>query len=356
MMKYDLLFFIGRFQPFHNGHQKVIQDALTHLAPNGKLLVLVGSANSAPTIRNPFSYETRELLIRHAFPTESQLEILPLPDFGYNETAWINSVNGLVLSKSAELGSQKIAMVGMSKDASSYYLKMFPAYDNIKIRPFVDGDAIVSSTAIRTEMFEFCETHSSNDHEDIDAFAERMRAVIQPRGLKTALNILYTNKNLLIDYGMIKKYKAQWSVAPYPVTFNTVDAVVTQSGHILLVRRGASPGKGQMALPGGFINQSETLQDAMLRELYEETGLKVPKPVLRGSIKQSKTYDDPYRSSRGRTITHAFHIELSPDHSLPKVKGGDDAEKAFWYPIVALREQDLFEDHYHIILDLLKLS
>jgi bifunctional NMN adenylyltransferase/nudix hydrolase len=135
--------------------------------------------------------------------------------------------------------------------------------------------------------------------------------------------------------------------------FVTVDAVVIQSGHILLVKRRARPGKGLAALAGGFIRQYERLQDACIRELREETKLKIPDPVLRGCIKRQHTFDDPHRSSRGRTITHAFLIELPAAENLPKVKGGDDAEKAFWLPLADMNPEKMFEDHYFIVRHLL---
>jgi bifunctional NMN adenylyltransferase/nudix hydrolase len=86
----------------------------------------------------------------------------------------------------------------------------------------------------------------------------------------------------------------------------------------------------------------------MIREVREETGLKVPSPVLLGNIKKTKVFDSPTRSSRGRTITHAFNIVL-PDGELPRVKGGSDADKAFWLPLSELKPQEFFEDHYQII-------
>ena len=70
--------------------------------------------------------------------------------------------------------------------------------------------------------------------------------------------------------------------------------------------------------------------------------------MLRGSIVRSEVFDAVERSARGRTITHAFHIEL-PDGDLPKVKGQDDAEKARWVPIAEVRSEECFEDHYEII-------
>jgi len=126
--------------------------------------------------------------------------------------------------------------------------------------------------------------------------------------------------------------------------------VVIQSGHVLMIKRRSEPGKGLWALPGGFVNANtdKSVEDAAIRELREETGIKVPAPVLRGSIVRSRVFDAVDRSARGRTITHAFHIQL-PDGELPKVKGSDDAEKARWVPIAEVRSDQCFEDHYEIL-------
>jgi bifunctional NMN adenylyltransferase/nudix hydrolase len=172
-----------------------------------------------------------------------------------------------------------------------------------------------------------------------------------PESVKLILDSseMWSNLSTLrAEYKMVKKYKEAWKAAPFPPTFMTVDAVVVQSGHILLVKRGDMPGKGLWALPGGFLNQDETMLDGAIRELKEETKIKVPVPVLKGSIKESKTFDAPNRSSRGRTITQAFFIDLGVGE-LPKVKGSDDAEKAFWVPFNKVRQEKLFEDHFHII-------
>ena len=116
------------------------------------------------------------------------------------------------------------------------------------------------------------------------------------------------------------------------------------------------PGRGLWALPGGFLNPKETLFDACIRELREETRLKVPEPVLRGSCHSQHTFDDPYRSARGRTITQAFYFQLKNDpKGLPKVKGGDDAAKAFWLPLAELDAKMMFEDHYAIITKMVGL-
>lgn len=115
------------------------------------------------------------------------------------------------------------------------------------------------------------------------------------------------------------------------------------------MRRGARPGLGLLALPGGFIQQQETALDDAVRELREETKLKVPEPVLRGSVTAKDLFDDPHRSTHGRTITVAFRFDLRPDVELPRVKGSDDAKEAFWLPLARVRPEDMFEDHCFII-------
>ena len=123
-----------------------------------------------------------------------------------------------------------------------------------------------------------------------------------------------------------------------------------------MVERRSLPGKGLWALPGGFINKKETLFDACVRELREETRLKVPEPVLKGSRHSQHTFDDPYRSARGRTITQVFYFQLKNDpKGLPKVKGGDDATKAFWLPLAELDSKKMFEDHHAIITKMVGL-
>ena len=94
----------------------------------------------------------------------------------------------------------------------------------------------------------------------------------------------------------------------------------------------------------------------MIRELREETGLKVPEKVLRGSIQRNQVFDHPLRSNRAHIVSYAYGIELNSSEPLPHVKGGTDAAAAKWYPLSAIKSEMMFEDHFHIITTLHGLS
>jgi 8-oxo-dGTP diphosphatase len=130
------------------------------------------------------------------------------------------------------------------------------------------------------------------------------------------------------------KYVYDW---PRPMV--TVDAAVfavTDAGiKLLLINRGHEPFKGQWAIPGGFIGIDEELDDAMARELAEETGL------TGVNLEQMHTFGKPGRDPRGRQITVCYMgiIREGLDH----IKAGDDAAKAQWFDINSLPPNMAFD-------------
>ncbi len=334
MKKYDYLVYIGRFQPCHSGHVYVLEQAL-RLAE--KVIVLVGSTNQPRTIKNPWTFEERKDMILSSLPYTANVVVLSNRDRVYNDQQWVRDVQELVDSTIMEHNAvmpcnKSVGVIGHSKDESSFYLKLFPQWETVEVANF---DSI-NATDIRELMF-------SGEHQ------KRFPTV--PPAVESFINKFMTTaayKTLVEEYLFINKYKKAWASAPYPPTFVTVDSCVIQAGHVLMIKRRAAPGAGLLALPGGFINQNEKIEDACIRELREETKIKVPDPVLRGCIRSQKVFDAPNRSLRGRTITHAYLIELPPG-DLPKVKGSDDAIKAQWIPLNEVDESKCFEDHYAII-------
>lgn len=342
-MDFDYLVFIGRFEPFHNGHAAVARHALGRAR---KLIFLVGSADTPRTIKNPWTVAERAVMIQSALESDTdRLIIRPLRDHLYNESLWIANVQRTVAEAIRADGGDaraRVGLIGQDKDASSYYLREFPQWSLVDVR----HTETLSATELRRYLFEA---------NQLDSHGGRMliRANV-PAPVFEMLEAFRRNSpaftQLVAEYQFIEKYRAAWADAPYAPTFVTTDAVVVHSGHVLLVRRRAEPGKGLWALPGGFVGQHEALLDACLRELREETRLKLPLPVLRGSIKNSHVFDHPDRSLRGRTITHAYHFEF-PTGDLPDVRGADDADKARWVPVSEALEMSaqLYEDHLHIL-------
>ena len=115
------------------------------------------------------------------------------------------------------------------------------------------------------------------------------------------------------------------------------------SQNILLVKRKSDPYKGLWALPGGFVEDNEALEEGAKRELEEETGLMVEE------LHQIGAFGAPGRDPRGRTVTIAYWATIT---SRVKVKGSDDAEEADWFSVSKLPA--LAFDHREIIKEALR--
>jgi 8-oxo-dGTP diphosphatase len=128
---------------------------------------------------------------------------------------------------------------------------------------------------------------------------------------------------------------------PFPATpALTADCVVFDDrGYVLLVRRANEPFKGAYALPGGFIDVGERVEDGCRRELSEETGLHV------GELRLIGVYSDPSRDPRGHTCSVAYLARVG----RAEVVAGDDAAAAEW--VADWRHKQLAFDHAQIIAD-----
>lgn len=332
--KYDTLVFICRVQPPHMAHLEIIRRAAANAR---QLIVVVGSAKQPRTYKNPFTDDEREAMLyaaglRNLAPCVARVEFVR--DSMYNDQVWVTRVQEAV-AKHTKPGD-RIGIIGHEKDETTFYLKMFPQWES-EVVPLIEP---LNATDIRELYF--------RENANLRYLKSVVPAEVYDFLVEFAKTEAYTQ--VIAERKFIETYKSQFAGLPYPPVFVTADAVVICSGHVLMIKRRSEPGKGLWALPGGFLNANSdrSMMDAAIRELKEETGIKVPAPVLRGSIQGSRVFDAINRSARGRTITHAFKIEL-PDGELPKVKGQDDAEKAKWIPIAQIRSEDCFEDHHEII-------
>ena len=337
-MKYDLLVFIGRFAPLHAGHHDVI-DRARSLAKN--VLVLVGSAGVARSTRNPFTYEERRQLIDSVY-SGNDVVVRPIHDHTYNDAAWILEVQQQVADvvKELHLYQPKIGLIGCDKDHTSYYLKLFPDWGNESVH----FNAPLNATEFRKELF-------TNDLKELWE-----QTNLAPSTYRFLKEFTETPEYAVLkyNYDFEVNYKKEYGKGP----FLTADSLVQVGGKVLLIQRGKEYGSGLWALPGGFVNDEETFRNAAIRELREETRIRVPEPVLRGSVRSSATFDSPHRSLRARLVTQCYHIHLANDTSLPEVRGSDDAENAEFRGLAWILENEelFFEDHFHIIKSMLGVS
>jgi bifunctional NMN adenylyltransferase/nudix hydrolase len=332
-MKYDHAVVIGRFQPLHVGHERVLKLAAQQ-AKN--LIILVGSSGRHRSPKNPFTFEERCSMISRA---GIRGDCLPIHDHPYNDDAWVTEVRDAVAGISRY---GRICLVGFRKDASSYYQSMFPEWDYIEL-PSQYGT--FNATDIRRQYIQ-----------DSPIISEFLNDSI--RGYLKEFVFTETFKWLVNERKQLDKDRAQYGDGP----FVTIDTVGVQAGHILLVTRKNAPYAGALALPGGFLEPGEKILDGCLRELREETHIsdskgEIPPKMLESFIKKVKYFDHPERSERGRVITHAFKFEFPNRTSgLYKVRGDDDAEKAQWYSFAELKKDRFMDDHADIIEDMTGVS
>lgn len=130
----------------------------------------------------------------------------------------------------------------------------------------------------------------------------------------------------------------------YPRPMVTVDAILitqnNQTPQVLLIKRKHYPFEGFWALPGGFVDENEAPEEAVAREMLEETGVSFPNFI------QFRTYGKPGRDPRGHTISIVFYA-FTPI-ALNAI-GTDDAADAQWFDIDKIPEMAF--DHAEILAD-----
>jgi bifunctional NMN adenylyltransferase/nudix hydrolase len=243
----------------------------------------------------------------------TNFKIVPLNDYRYSNTQWMSDVRATV----EHYGMVNPTLFGHMKEGNDY-LTWFPDW---KFKS-IEAQYKIDASSTRKRMFE------TDDPE----MPETVRA----------------------DYAFYQKENKTFANYPFPETlnFNCSDAILECQGHVLLIQRKYAPGAGAWALPGGFRNRNESFLDCAIRELQEETNVRVPEKVLRGSIVKSELFDDPSRSFGipRNTLAVYMRINPNPDGSLPRANGADDAALCKWVPLTdALNTIEMYDDHKDIL-------
>lgn len=338
---------IGRFQGYHKYHHKHIQKAASE---NDIVLVLIGSSNARRSIKNPFTFAEREAMIRENIMMDCAIDhnkivLLPSYDIPYDDASWANSIVDLVDSYMREsMEHFLVSIYGSEKDQSSFYLKMFPEWE---LRIDNDIDMEFGSTNFRESWFKAKQTVN---------FVEQL--VTNDTLLWLYNNWIY-NSDIQGEWDYYEKEKVTFGNYPYPetLTFSCADAVVRCHNKVLMIRRKNNPGKGCLALPGGFKNRNETFLDAALRELAEETGLDIRRDHNKFLV-STRLFDSPYRSLGIPRSTLAVYFDMSRHFNkgeYPAIQASDDAASVEWVSIDGLfLSTEVYDDHAAIIQTIMK--
>ena len=128
-----------------------------------------------------------------------------------------------------------------------------------------------------------------------------------------------------------------------------VDAIIQMDTQILLVKRKNEPFRGYMAIPGGFVNEGETVEDAAKREVREETSLDIELVDILG------VYSDPKRDPRGHIMSTVFiaYVPVNRNKSVEAL-AADDASELEWIDLEAIPNEKFAFDHKRILMDYIK--
>jgi bifunctional NMN adenylyltransferase/nudix hydrolase len=312
---FNKIVYIGRFQPFHNAHLETIKQA-SQLAE--KVVILLGSSNQPRSIKNPLTtVERNQIIIQELDGLDINYSIEYIQDFLYDDDTWAKQVY-------SKVPGDNVAIIGHNKDDSSYYLEMLSEWHLVTLDAFGD----INATDIRTALYK------DQLLDDLDLSDGTKQFLMEFK--KT---LAYSK--IATEYQFVQQYKAPYQHLEFPPIFVTVDIVVKYQDQLALIQRNGEIGNGLWALPGGFLDHNETIEAAVHRELFEETGIS-------GKLTYSHMVDNPNRSNLGRVITHVYVCEVDSTQAI----AGDDASAVRFvdmYDVLVNYRSKLFSDHYSII-------
>jgi bifunctional NMN adenylyltransferase/nudix hydrolase len=327
---------------------KIIEEALEKA---DRLIILVGSANRPRSyVVSAFEYAEvlamLTLLYKHQIAS-GRLIVMPLDDFVYDHEGWqlnttrvVNAVITQTLAlagrREVDIHSLKVGLAGFGKDASSYYLNMFPEWESIQVGKQY---ALLSATAVRDAYFQ--------------RIPQLSNFALDPRIIEYLRDFMRTEEFAYVvrEREAIEKNIREYGRGP----FNASDAIITWRDHVLLINRNGKVGFGLDAFPGGMLNLGETTLQCALRELNEETKILDHNAGFERELKRHMTgyrlFDDPNRDPRGHYMSHAYHFALPDDLDVPSlvIEPRDDARAVRWVHISEWGHQKAFLDHFAIL-------
>lgn len=342
--KYDFLVLWRRLQPLELADEHLVNEALVRAH---RVILLVGSANLARSSHlNPFTFAERAAMVRACWRHEvaqGRLVVGRLDDVLYDDAAWRAGLRQVVEGLVADNGGgSRIGIACYGSEAKTDLDEAFPHWERVAVAPTY---GTFDQAGMRDAYFR------ANPALPHDVCPPAVVEILKGFRLEEPFSWLAAEAE------SNRVYHRAWENSPYTPVFVTVDPVVVQGDRVLLIRRGGWPGKGLLALPGGFMQPGERLLDGCIRELREETeiadgsGLLSIAEIARHLVR-SACFDMPTRDGRGVFVTQAFLFRM-PDSGDYTVEGADDAKDAHWARFEEMDPGAFYSDHYYIIRSLL---
>ncbi|HZZ95233.1 MAG TPA: NUDIX domain-containing protein [Usitatibacter sp.] len=341
---------IGRFPVCLHAHTAMIERAL---AEASQAFVVVRAAYHPRIPRDPFTWEERVQMIVDSLPAQLRdrhLGFMPARDYS-DPRRWIRHVR-----ETTDL-MEDITPIGRTR----LFVEKSPAWKCPRVEDWEPGGVVDADEHDASSLLAMILQAASvpGRRDAIDEALAHAEVQVAPPVFERLRE--WTREPhfeaLAAEQKALDEARAEWRGAPYEPIFTTVDCVVQCAGQVLLVKRRHAPGRGLWALPGGFVEPRESLRDGAIRELLEETAVALDADALDAALRDVRVFDQPDRSQRGRSITHA-HLFYLGEGEPPAVLGSDDAAEARWIALAQLPdlEEQLFEDHFQILDDFLGIS
>ncbi len=320
---------IGRFQPLHNGHVALIQKAMDD---NDVVLVLVGSQNKLTDYRNPFDIETRLGLLKEHFNQYDKMYFKGMDDYP-NDEQWVEDV----ISRVNTINDNPTATTVYTSEKDEDFYRTNFIY-NVEVSPSKG----LNATDIRASVYDGKSTMYVNLPSEVVDYVEQWKTTIE-------YNRLYNEFYLCTESKLAATEAHAYSNPIEPVAH----AMVIQGDKVLLVKRSGVRGNGQWALPGGYIQHTETTRAGALRELKEETSVDLLTQPRAAEV--AFAVEENMNGLSTRTIGFNYCYAVHPEETLDIV-AGDDAQDVQWFPLedVANGDMPLFYNHTTVIRRLLE--
>lgn len=324
---------IGRFQPFHKGHSLLISTALAECE---RVLLLLGGSNRAPNHLNPFTYEQRKSLVTQVYKEDERFAVHPLKD-NPSDQLWVESVISYVLSATDDIDPTEVTVYTGEKDKEFYE-------DVLVFTVKALDSAGISGTGIREQIYK-------------RDYLENMSVPVPTKMKLSKLIRTEHMDHMRNEWDLCVRSKATAKLAhAYNNPMEPVaHAVLVHKGNILLVQRNSVRGYGQWAVPGGFVENTETTKQAAIRELNEETGIYLPR--VRGA-QLAYSVEENLDDIATRTLGVNYLFLVHEDEKLEITLDPEECLGYKWVPIMDIcNEKDiLFYNHNLVVQRLISMA